>query len=513
MAELGPYAEKFAYLIAAMGSAATDEQKWDVFETGVQEAASYIRAGLDKTLVVDELHAIAERTGMARYRGEDELQFTLSEILGEIEPDEVVPDLGERDNESPAPKPNGKTQHAPAKPKPAHATVYDFPDPATIPPRAWLYGGHYVRGAVTATVAPGGTGKTTLSLFEAITMAQAGLHVWYISGEDPKVEIDRRIAAHIQLHGCDRAQLAGNLFVDDKATFPIKITKPGHGTAVTFDEEWLAAFRGAIERDRIDVVIFDPLVSFHSVSENDNSAMDQIVKRLSDICAACGCCIEASHHVRKPSLLTAEITVDDARGGGALVNATRSCRVINRMSKELAQQAHIPLDKRATYLRLDPGKRNMAPPEHASWWRLVSVVIGNGVDNVQAIERYTFPNAMDGLTPDDVESFRKLVKEREWQASSQGVEWLGLHLIARLNLDKTNPGDIKRVNLILSKWEANQVFKKVQMVNPVSRKPNIYFVATDFEVPADRVPRAKGKQPDREAENVLPFDNPEDADE
>ena len=44
-------------------------------------------------------------------------------------------------------------------------------DPATIPPRQFLYGRHYIRRAIGATIAAGGRGKTTLAVFEAVTMA------------------------------------------------------------------------------------------------------------------------------------------------------------------------------------------------------------------------------------------------------------------------------------------------------------------------------------------------------
>jgi AAA domain/Bifunctional DNA primase/polymerase, N-terminal len=44
-------------------------------------------------------------------------------------------------------------------------------DPAALPPREWLYGRHYQRRTVSATVAPGGFGKTTLCMVEAVAMA------------------------------------------------------------------------------------------------------------------------------------------------------------------------------------------------------------------------------------------------------------------------------------------------------------------------------------------------------
>jgi hypothetical protein len=51
------------------------------------------------------------------------------------------------------------------------AAPFVWRDPATIPARAWLYGRHYIRQFVSATVPPGGLAKTSLVIAEAIAMA------------------------------------------------------------------------------------------------------------------------------------------------------------------------------------------------------------------------------------------------------------------------------------------------------------------------------------------------------
>src|SRR6188768_2915879 len=53
----------------------------------------------------------------------------------------------------------------------SRATPWTFVDPSTIPPRAWLYGRHYIRKYVSVTVSPGGVGKTSKSIAEALAMA------------------------------------------------------------------------------------------------------------------------------------------------------------------------------------------------------------------------------------------------------------------------------------------------------------------------------------------------------
>src|SRR5262249_52910026 len=102
------------------------------------------------------------------------------------------------------------TEHPPTTEKPMpkqRFTLRSFVafDPAMLQPRQWLYGRHYQRRTVSATIAPGGFGKTTLGMVEAVSMAtcrnllgeqpEARLRVWYHNGEDNLEELNRRLAA------------------------------------------------------------------------------------------------------------------------------------------------------------------------------------------------------------------------------------------------------------------------------------------------------------------------------
>jgi hypothetical protein len=461
MSGLGRFADGLASWKSVLAPVRDVDRRMTIFENMAHEVAGYVAKGLDKNLAVDELYTAAGAYGLIGHFGEDEVQFRISEAFETFVP-EVVPDELHEE------KPNGKARQR-------RATPYTFPDPAMIPPRNWLYGGHYVRGAVTATVAPGGFGKTTLSLFEAITMAASGIHAWYLSGEDPKVEIDRRIAAHCAHNGIEQSALLGNLFVDDRSTFPLALTKAAKGGAVIFDEQSIAQFKMAIKMDRIDVIIIDPFIAFHTATENDNSAMDQIIKRLGVICAEMNCNIELSHHVRKPAQGQAELTVDDTRGGGAIVNAVRSCRVINRMTSEQAEQAEIDRDKRSSYVRIDRGKRNMAPAEAAIWMHIVSVHLPNG-DNVQAIAPWEFPKLFSNVSNSDLTYFQNVVRDGEQRVDPRTDNWLGHKLAERYSRHpKENKGDAIWIAKILATWVQTGALTKVKKYDPEARKDRWFY--------------------------------------
>lgn len=383
---------------------------------------------------------------------------------------------------------------------PPSATLYLAPDPKTIPKRAWLYGGHYIRDVCTATVAPGGFGKTTLSLFEALTMVIDGLRVWYISGEDPKVEIDRRIAAHCQHHDFKLAECTGQLFVDDKTSFPFFIAKSPRAASVVFEDASLAGFESAIAAEKIDVVILDPFVSFHAVPENDNGAIDAVCKRLGIISYRQHCCIEISHHVRKQAPGQTLITVDDTRGGGAIVNAVRSSRVINRMNSGEAERSKIMSDMRSSYIRLDRGKRNMAPPDAANWFHMVSVALPNG-DNVQSIEAWDFPKAAS-ITDDDTEWVKIIVRQRMYRTQSKSPDWLGIPIAERFDLDPKKRSDLFFVNKVIADWVRSGVLTKIIAKDETRRKREYFAVKEDVKQQEEE---AAKQQQEHQDDNILPF--------
>jgi hypothetical protein len=94
-------------------------------------------------------------------------------------------------------------------------------DPAKIDPRKWIYGKHYQKGVVSATIADGGMGKSVLALTEAIAIvtrrpllgvpvtSKEGERdfVLYYNAEEPLEEIQRRVYAICQHYGVNPEEL------------------------------------------------------------------------------------------------------------------------------------------------------------------------------------------------------------------------------------------------------------------------------------------------------------------
>jgi RecA-family ATPase len=166
------------------------------------------------------------------------------------------------------------------------AKAWKWRDPRTIPPRQWLYGGHYIRQFASATIAPGGVGKSGLILVELIGMTisknltkgaiqNKPLVVWYWNLEDPSDEIDRRIAA-ILMHYCiDHRDIEGRLFVNSEE--PLVIAEKQRDQTIIW-HPLVEALKAEIKARGVDVLAIDPFVSCHRVPENDNPAIDVVAK-------------------------------------------------------------------------------------------------------------------------------------------------------------------------------------------------------------------------------------------
>jgi hypothetical protein len=366
-----------------------------------------------------------------------------------------------------------------------------------IPRRRWLHAGHYIRQQVVMTVAPGGYGKTALVLCNALEMGtgkgligpspiEGRVRVLYWNAEDPEDEVERRIAALCIHYRINQADLAGYLFLGskigngerlghlDRKTGEVILNKPLFDHIETF-----------IADNKIDCAIFDPLIAFHTVPENDNAAMERLVKSgFEQLAIAQNICIELSQHTRKTT--QGEITADDSRGAGATTYAARSVRVLNRMSPADADLPKIEPEERRHYLRVSRDKTNLAPPGKATWIHLVDAELPNGEDgyhgdHVQVATAWDYPQPFDGMNADDMRYARDLVRKNpNYRPDSRSPDWIGIPLAARLKLNPADKGDRKRLNAIVRTWITNKVLA-VEIRRDDSRHEREYIVLGSWD--------------------------------
>ncbi len=228
--------------------------------------------------------------------------------------------------------------------------------------------------------------------------------------------------------------------------------------------------------------MIDPLVSFHAVSENDNSAMDLVVKNgFGSIARTTASAGQLFHHPGKPKQGQSETTVEDARGASAVIWAVRSARVFNFMTPAEADKLGIIEEERRRYVRIADGKANMGPIGTANWMLIAVETLPNG-DQVPCSTSWKPPNPFDGVTTDDLKVAQKLAQGGAFRLSSQSPDWFGYPLAEHLRMSvrphaQNDKKDIAKLNAIIKTWLRNNVLAIEKREGTDRRK-------RDFIVPA-----------------------------
>lgn len=326
----------------------------------------------------------------------------------------------------------------------------------TIPPREWLYGRALIRGYISMLVAPGGAGKSALTMAEVVAMATdqellAGdapikpLRVWYHNAEDDGLEMQRRLLATLTHHQVSHADLNGNVILTSGRDLPLMLARLGRD-GPEIQRDTIERVVSECRRLGVDVLVLDPLGALHTLPENSNEAVNLLMAALREIADRARVAIGLVHHTSK----AASSDMDSAgagasRGASAFVDAARNVRQLVRMTVKEAQNFGIPEDQRRDYLRVENGKANLARAENARWLRLVSVSLNNGSghwpqgDTVQTVERWTAPAVTLGSATDLIRVHHAIAQATKHgerpRKSDKSPDWIGYLVAGVLDVD------------------------------------------------------------------------------
>jgi hypothetical protein len=360
------------------------------------------------------------------------------------------------------------TEAVAAKPAP---TGFEFPfygwrPTSDMEPREWLYGTHLIRGFVSVTVAPGGVGKSSLTMVEALAMAsnrpllgispaeRKALNVALWNGEDPIDELERRMGGAARFYQVDETTCQGGLFLLSGRDQPIIIADTVRHDLVVA-KPMVEAVKAAILARRLDVLIIDPFVSSHRVSENDNMAIDVVAKQWASIAHETGCAVELVHHARKSN--GDQTTAEDARGASSLISAARSVRVLNPMSEEQADLFGVAEHRRA-HFHVTYGKSSMsALDDKLAWHKIESVGLGNfrpgrDEDHVGVVTLWKPPKIEDDVLTTQLREVQTRLKDGDWRENSQSEKWAGKVVADVLELDPSDKQARDKIKRLLGQW-------------------------------------------------------------
>ena len=357
-------------------------------------------------------------------------------------------------------------------------SVYDMFDEASIEPRKWIYGHHYLRSFVSVLASAGGIGKTSLQIVEALAIVtgrpllgeevKERTNVWIVNLEDPLEEIQRRVLASMRHYGINKSEVEGRLFVNAGRDFSLKFgiqTRDG----VLPNAKLVEYLCKKIPEKQIGCVFIDPFVGAHSINENDNMAVNAIVAEIRSVADETKSAIGLVHHIRKGN--GEDASIDSVRGAGSLIGAARAARVINRMSADDAAKLGIDEAEARSIFRVDDGKANLAPPAASAVYRkMEGVKIDNG-EWIGVCIPYTLPDAFDDISGKDAKAAQKIVANAHTDGeplreSSQSKNWVGVPIADMLGIDISEKKGKAKVSSIVKMWIKTNVLAVERITDP-----------------------------------------------
>ena len=287
--------------------------------------------------------------------------------------------------------PNPVNEISPAEPAPFVLRPIGLLDPKRRPPRDWLVRHRLMRKHSTVTAAAPGVGKSTLTIEEAVSLASGmdflgfGIDrprkVAVINNEETRDELERRIEATCVRFEVPFPSIAANLYLHsgvDAEKFVVARRGPNDSVAIDVRTQQLSEF---LRDAGIELLVIDPFVQVHTVSENVNEEIEQVMMALRDISVRANCALHLVHHTRKPPAGTAHQAGDifAVRGGGAIVGDAHFVFTLADMGQADGEALGIADADRKKFIRLDDAKGKVAPPSGARWFAREGVTMPYGL--------------------------------------------------------------------------------------------------------------------------------------
>jgi hypothetical protein len=237
-----------------------------------------------------------------------------------------------------------------------------------------------------------------------------------------------------------------------------------------------AKLKRTIAARQIDIASLDPFVKAHSVEENNNSMIDEVVQVLAGLADQHDMAIDVPHHAAKGAADPGN--ANRGRGASSMKDAGRLVYTLTPMAPEEAQAFGLGEADRRRLIRLDSAKVNIVPSTvEAKWFRLVGVDIGNGTalypngDQVQTVEPWEPPATFAGLGNLMINEILTVIDAglpdgRRYSSASAAKDTAAWRVVAAICSGK--PEAICRK--IIGLWLASGLLMNEKYLNPVNRK-------------------------------------------
>jgi hypothetical protein len=274
-------------------------------------------------------------------------------------------------------------------------------------PRPHVLRGILVRGEVTALLAPGGAGKSLLSLVIAVHLARGENFLGHdncvgraksiiYNAEDSIAEMSMRLHAICTVMGVAFADVAPYIMLisgkrdrETKAS-GTRLRFVNGGSQPSRNDEAVQAFLALATDPALAMVSFDPLNKLHTGNGNDNVHMTFVMDVLEYIAEETDTAVLLAHHTSKGSAgFKRSGNADISQGASAVKDSARTVMTLGPPEDEDAARYALRPNERAALLRLDGAKANRGVlGSEPIWLRKKGVKLWNGED-VGALEHVT----------------------------------------------------------------------------------------------------------------------------
>lgn len=235
---------------------------------------------------------------------------------------------------------------------------------------------NYLYADVRMRIAAGGTGKTTLALYEAMQLA-LGKEIWgiplnrpmktvLVTKEDGREVLLARLNKIVEHHGLtleEAAMVVQNVLIYDLTQTQFRLSKVERDL-VLINEGSLEEIVERLTPFNPDWVIFDPLVSFGVGESRVNDAEQGLIEAFRFIVKRLNCCVEGIHHTGKQNARDKTGDQYSGRGGSALADGSRMVAVLNPVSAtDWVKKCDTPLMEGETGIVMSLPKLSYAKPQ------------------------------------------------------------------------------------------------------------------------------------------------------
>lgn len=377
----------------------------------------------------------------------------------------------------------------------------------------WIIEGILLRSSFHTITAPGGTGKSTLSICIGLALATGTswgpfvinrpYKVLFVSKEDPLNVTIMRVTAAVKEMGLQDKQslLQTNFLLHENPDSVIMATLKDGLILPHIDVIPLTA---DIKRLGADVLILDPQIElFPSIDENSNSQMSPAMSIIRKLCRDCNIAAIPINHTAKGKIGKDSGNPDAGRGAGAVKDKSRGGMTFMRVDPSRATGLKIPADIINSMRELKVSKANYAGDDEFGWlFQFVSVPIevrgGTGSQFIGVLKPYE----LDGDIIEDLPpSVVKIIVDKirlgridptddkgkkiiPYKSVSRFPGWAGeLFLLPEFGLKKVNGRqyDTKTIEKILVELVAKDLIRKGPEQYHDSKGNKFYGYETEAE--------------------------------